>query len=133
MSFSSNQLIFVFVPFVSYISGESSSSQKITKESSTVDPSKTFPLNHLYNMGIALVNKLLNKDNYDTWIRLTSIALIAKNKTRFANGWVKKPSPNDDYFLPSKRCNDMGLIMDLNSMKFELASNVIYAESAVKF
>lgn len=82
------------------------------------------------NLGITLVSQPLYGDNYPTWSRSMLMALNAKNKVGFVTGAIAKPSTSDPNFACWTRCNDMVISWILNSISKELASNIIYIESA---
>jgi transposase InsO family protein len=90
-----------------------------------------FFLHHGDSPGIILVSQPLSGDNYHTWSRSMIMALTAKNKVGFINGTISAP---DDQSLPSfnlwTRCNTMVISWLLNSVSKEIASSVIYANTA---
>ena len=77
-----------------------------------------------------MVIKLLNGDNYGTWI---SIELSAKNKTGFVDGFIQKPLGTDKKFVDWKQCNDMVLSWILNSIDPRISDSVIHTEHASAF
>uniref|UniRef100_A0A2N9GSX5 Retrotransposon Copia-like N-terminal domain-containing protein n=1 Tax=Fagus sylvatica TaxID=28930 RepID=A0A2N9GSX5_FAGSY len=90
-----------------------------------------FFLHHGDSPGTILVSQPLSGDNYHTWSRSMIMALTAKNKVGFINGTISAP---DDQSLPSfnlwTRCNTMVISWLLNSVSKEIASSVIYANTA---
>uniref|UniRef100_A0A2N9I5J0 Integrase catalytic domain-containing protein n=1 Tax=Fagus sylvatica TaxID=28930 RepID=A0A2N9I5J0_FAGSY len=90
-----------------------------------------FFLHHGDSPGTVLVSQPLSGDNYHTWSRSMIMALTAKNKVGFINGTISAPV---DQSLPSfnlwTRCNTMVISWLLNSVSKEIASSVIYANTA---
>ena len=98
------------------------SSKAITK---ALDP---FSLHHSNHLGMVLVSKVLEGDNYSTWSRAMRISLSAKDKIGFVTGSIKPPSSTDDSFPSWQQCNDVVISWLLNSIHPDIASNVIYVE-----
>uniref|UniRef100_A0A2N9EDY1 Reverse transcriptase Ty1/copia-type domain-containing protein n=1 Tax=Fagus sylvatica TaxID=28930 RepID=A0A2N9EDY1_FAGSY len=88
-------------------------------------------LHHGDSPGTILVSQPLSGENYNTWSRSMIMALTAKNKIGFINGTIT--APNDET-LPSfnlwTRCNTMVISWILNSVSKDIASSVIYANTA---
>jgi len=91
-----------------------------------------FFLYHSDHLGLVLVSKPLNGDNYSTWYISMTISLNAKNKLEFIDGTIQIPSANSqpDEHASWKRCNDMILSWILNSITSELTGSVIYSTTA---
>uniref|UniRef100_A0A2N9HIV2 Reverse transcriptase Ty1/copia-type domain-containing protein n=1 Tax=Fagus sylvatica TaxID=28930 RepID=A0A2N9HIV2_FAGSY len=93
------------------------------------------PTSTTYTMGTVpgaiLVSQPLVGDNYHTWSRSMVMALTAKNKVGFVNGLIEQPK---DESLPAYnawvRCNTMVISWLLNSLSKDIASSVIYANTA---
>ena len=81
---------------------------------------------------MVLVSKVLEGDNYSTWSRAMRISLSAKNKIGFVTVSIKPPSSTDDSFPLWQRCNDMVISWLLNSIHLNIASSVIYVETATE-
>ncbi|XP_048430552.1 uncharacterized protein LOC103927640 [Pyrus x bretschneideri] len=78
-----------------------------------------------------LVSTLLTGNNYSTWSHSMCIALSAKNKFGFGDGFVNKLSDKKAIEVALwQRCNDMVLMWILNSMSSGLSNSVVYAETA---
>ena len=103
-----------------------------TETNITIDSSDPFHLHSSDHLGISLVTKQLNGDNYTTWSQSMSIALSAKNKTGFIDGSIKKPTSTNEKYALWKRCNDMVLSWILNSIDSNLGDSVLYTESAAE-
>jgi hypothetical protein len=103
------------------------SSSSLQRDEST----NQFFLHHGDSPDIILVSQPLSGDNYHTWSRSIIMALTAKNKVGFINGTISAPV---DQSLPSfnlwTRCNTMVISWLLNSVSKEIASSVIYANTA---
>lgn len=100
-----------------------------TKETS-VDASDPIILHHSDHPGMILVSKQLEGYNYGQWSRAMLISLSAKNKIGFVNGSIKVPESKDPKFQIWQRCNDMVLSWILNAIHPDIASSVIYADTA---
>lgn len=59
-----------------------------------------------------------------------TLALSAKNKLGFIDGFLTKPAMDTPEFSAWDRCNNMVLPWILNSVSQEIASSIIYIESA---
>ena len=106
--------------------GETESTQSKT----IVEVSDPYPLHHSDHPGIILVSKVLEGDNYNIGSQAMRISLSAKNKIGFVTGSIKRPSSSYDSFPSWQQCNDMVLSWILNSIHPDIASSVIYAETA---
>ncbi|KAF5482367.1 hypothetical protein F2P56_002942 [Juglans regia] len=95
------------------------------------DSSSPFFLHHGDSPETLLVTQVLNGENYHTWRRSMSMALTAKNKIRFVDGSILKPSASSPQFSSWIRCNNMVLSWLLNSLSKEIAASVIYEDSAM--
>ena len=95
------------------------------------DPTSNYYLHHGDSPGAILVSQPLLGDNYHTWSRSMMMALTAKSKVGFVNGMIMQP---EDESLPMYkawvRCNTMVISWLLNSLSKEIASSVIYANTA---
>ena len=84
------------------------------------------------HLGLLLVTKRLNGDNYPTRKRSMIIALTTKNKIGFVNGSIETPSqatkPAD--FALWERCDKMVLSWLLNAVEPDLAKGTVYADTA---
>jgi hypothetical protein len=87
--------------------------------------SNPFFLHNGDSPGAILVSQPLIGENYNTWSRSMTMALRAKNKLKFVDGTLIKPSDPDGAEAWT-RCNDMILSWILNSLSKEIAASVIY-------
>ena len=81
---------------------------------------------------MVLVSKVLEGDNYNTWSRAMRISLSAKDKIGFVTGSIKPSSSTNDSFPSWQQCNDMVILWLLNSIHLNIASSVIYVETATE-
>ncbi|RVX05001.1 hypothetical protein CK203_019174 [Vitis vinifera] len=102
----------------------------LTSSKATTEALDRFSLHHLDHPGMVLVSKVLEGDNYNTWSRAMRISLSAKDKIGFVTGSIKPPSSTDDSFPSWQHCNNMVISWLLNSIHPDIASSVIYAETA---
>jgi hypothetical protein len=124
------------VPFESIPSSSSAlvhnSSESVLNSSSLNEESlNPYYLHHGDSPGSMLVSQLLDGENYQTWSRSMVMALTAKNKLGFIDGSIKKPSDvAGSVYRAWIRCNTMVLSWILNSISKDIASSVIYIDSA---
>lgn len=82
------------------------------------------------NPAVILVSPPLDHKNYHTWSRSMQIALISKNKDKFIDGTLVKPSPLDPLYSPWIRCNTMVLAWIHRSISESIARSVLWIDSA---
>ncbi|XP_075643351.1 uncharacterized protein LOC142614677 [Castanea sativa] len=113
----------------------STSTSSSSSRSSSIldDPSNPLYLHHEESPGAMLVYQPLVGENYPTWARSMRMALIAKNKLGFIDGtltlsspMVKTPSTIQAWI----RCNKMVASWILNSVSQEIATSIIYRDTA---
>ena len=61
-------------------------------DASKSDISNPYFSHHSDHLGLVLISKPLNGDNYSVWRRVMTLALNAKDKLGFFNGTIKAPS-----------------------------------------
>ncbi|KAB5512286.1 hypothetical protein DKX38_029314 [Salix brachista] len=109
----------------------SASANSSSLVSSIDDFSSPYYLHHGDSPGFVLLSQPLTGDNYNTWSRSMTMALTAKNKFAFVDGSLQKPSEESEVLLHAwTRSNNMVLSWLLNSISKEIASSVIYINSA---
>jgi hypothetical protein len=109
------------------------SSQTETLALLEIDYLNPFFLHHSDSPGAILVSQQLTGDNYSTWKRAMLMALTTKNKFSFVNGSLPKPLDLLDFDPLSFswcRYNNMVLSWLINSISKEIATNIIYIDSA---
>ncbi|KAA8537887.1 hypothetical protein F0562_027533 [Nyssa sinensis] len=93
--------------------------------------SSPYFLHHGDSPGAVLVSQPLTGDNYSTWSRSMSMALSAKNKLGFIDGSISRPSQQTDKLFDTwSRCNNMVLSWILNSVSKDLATSIIFIDTA---
>ncbi|CAJ2654029.1 unnamed protein product [Trifolium pratense] len=100
-----------------------------TKENATEDENP-LKLHNSDSPSLILVSKLLEPNNYGQWSRAMQISLSAKNKIGLIDGSIPKPSSTNKTLHAWQRCNDMVLSWILNSVSPDLASSIIYMDTA---
>ena len=97
-----------------------------------LDAINPYFLYHSDNLGMVLVSKPLNGDNYLTWCRAMTISLNTKSKLGFIDRTTTMPSAiaKPDEYASWKKCNDMILSWILNSLTQDLADSVIFSTTA---
>jgi hypothetical protein len=83
---------------------------------------------HSDHLGLVLISKPLNRDNYSIWKRVMTLALNSKNKLSFVNGSIKALSEETDPegYAAWSRCNDMVHSWIINTLNPEISDSVIY-------
>ena len=94
-----------------------------------MDDSNLCLLNNGDNPGLSLVTQALTGENYQTWSRSMTMALIAKNKAGFVNGTIKPMEPSSPQYSSWKRCDTMVLSWIINSLSKEISTSVIYLDT----
>ncbi|CAA3022790.1 uncharacterized protein LOC111406837 [Olea europaea subsp. europaea] len=112
------------------IINENSTTQHGLENSSLTMNENPLTLHSSDNLSLILVSKVLEPHNYGQWSRAMRIGLSAKNKIGLIDGSIEMPSPTNKTFHSWQRCNDMVLSWILNSVSPDIASNVIYMDSA---
>lgn len=111
-------------------STSSSSSSSSSLFSLSEDPNSPYFLYHSDNANSVIVSPLLNGPNYLSWSRSFSLAISIKNKLGFLDGTIQTPSLNSSLYTPWLRCNNLILSWLLNSISKDIASNLLYINSA---
>lgn len=105
----------------------------ITMISSSLDDTNDpYHLHHYDNPGQVFVSHPLNGDNYPTWRRFMSMALMAKNKLGFVNGKIKKLDEASASYFAWLRCNTMVCSWLFNAMTKELFDSFVYCDSTAQ-
>ncbi|XP_022852181.1 uncharacterized protein LOC111373833 [Olea europaea var. sylvestris] len=112
------------------IINENSTTQHGLENSSLTMNENPLTLHSSDNLSLILVSKVLEPHNYGQWSRAMRIGLSAKNKIGLIDGSIEMPSPTNKTFHSWQHCNDMVLSWILNSVSPDIASNVIYMDSA---
>ena len=94
-----------------------------------MDDSNLCLLNNGDNPGLSPVTQAFTRENYQTWSRSMTMALIAKNKAGFVNGTIKPMEPSSPQYSSWKRCDTMVLSWIINSLSKEISASVIYLET----
>lgn len=108
------------------------SSDPPTSEMSKSDIFNPYFTHHSDHLGLVLVSKPLNGDNYAGWKRAMTLALNSKNKLGFVNGTIKAPLEETDPegYATWSHCNDMVHSWIINTVNPEIADSVIYYPTA---
>ncbi|KAL1308527.1 uncharacterized protein [Arachis hypogaea] len=109
----------------------SSSSAVSSTSSMAVDPYNLSPADQ---PGLILVTQQLVEDNYHSWSRAMQKALNSKRKLGFITGSVPKPDPitEPEKFENWQCVNDVISTWILNSVTKEIATSLVYTDSAAK-
>lgn len=82
------------------------------------------------NPALVLVSLLPDDKNYHNWSRSMNIALISKDKEKFIDGSLTKPSVADPLYAPWIQCNTMVLAWLRRSISESIAKLVLWIDSA---
>ena len=107
-------------------------SEQTKLDKSLSDVSNPYFIHHSDHLGLILVSKPLNGDNYSGWKRAMTLALNSKNKLHFVDGSIKSPSIIEDpeSYAVWSRCNDMVHSWIVNTVNSEIADSIIYYPTA---
>ncbi|KAF5475503.1 hypothetical protein F2P56_007303 [Juglans regia] len=103
---------------------------KSTNISPSEDPKSHFYLHYSDNANTVVIVPPPSGQNYLSWNRSFTLAISIKNKLGFLDGSVPTPNMTDPLYIPWLRCNILILPWLLNSISKEIASNVLYINSA---
>ncbi|XP_076916836.1 uncharacterized protein LOC143576686 [Bidens hawaiensis] len=95
----------------------------------TIDPSNTLYLHPSDHPGIILVSKFFDDAGLVAWKRVMTITLSAKNKHRFINNTLTMLN-NEQQLAVWQRCNDMVILLILNTLTRDTSDSVLYAKTA---
>ncbi|KAK6128702.1 hypothetical protein DH2020_037552 [Rehmannia glutinosa] len=98
--------------------------------SPTEDPNKPFFLPPSDNSHTIEIKPPLDGTNYTAWSRAFSLSISVKNKQGFLDGSIPMPDFSDPLYIPWLRCNNLILTWLINSVTKEIASSIIYMNSA---
>lgn len=88
-------------------------------------------MHHAENPGAILVSQpLLGTHNYSSWNRSMTMALTIKSKLGFVDGSILKPDPTPDSYYSWSWCNMMVTSWLFNSISKDIATFVMYIDSA---
>ncbi|KAK6132100.1 hypothetical protein DH2020_034166 [Rehmannia glutinosa] len=104
--------------------------QLINGERCVNDPNKPFFLPPSDNSHTIEIRPPLDGTNYTAWSRAFSLSISVKNKQGFLDGTILAPDFSDPLYIPWLRCNNLILTWLINSVTKEIASSIIYMNSA---
>lgn len=90
-----------------------------------------YAIHHSDSPSTVLVTPLLTGDNYGSWNRAITMALRAKSKFGFVDGFLPVPTVETD-IANWRRCNDLVGSWILNSVSSEIRPSILYADSAAQ-
>lgn len=101
-------------------------------DSSRPNISNLYFTHHSDHLGLVLISKPLNGDNYSTWKMAMTLALNSKNKLGFVDGSISAPSKivDPEGYVAWSRCNDMVHSWIVNTLSTEISDSVIYYTTA---
>ncbi|CAN1299637.1 hypothetical protein LINPERPRIM_LOCUS24276 [Linum perenne] len=96
-----------------------------------LDASNPFFIGSNDHPGVLIVyDRLLGPDNYHSWARSFSMALISKNKLGFVNGSVVPPESSDLMYSAWERANVLVLGWIHRAISPEIAQSVLWLDSS---
>ncbi|KAL5558005.1 hypothetical protein UlMin_034216 [Ulmus minor] len=95
------------------------------------DSSSPYYLSNGDYPSLHLVSSHLIGTNYNSWNRVMSMALVAKNKICFVDGLIVQPSIDDSAFVLWSRCNNMVMSWILHLVSKEIAESIMYLNNAM--
>ncbi|XP_019417217.1 PREDICTED: uncharacterized protein LOC109328275 [Lupinus angustifolius] len=94
------------------------------------NPSNPYFLHSNESPAVVLVTPLLNGKNYHAWARAFKMAIESKNKIKFIDGSLTKPSPDDPLHIPWVRCNNMMLSWIQHSIEGSIVKSILWIDNA---
>ncbi|WVZ14716.1 hypothetical protein V8G54_012282 [Vigna mungo] len=96
----------------------------------TIDQNSPYYLHPGENPSAALVSPLLDPTNYNSWSRSMLTALSAKNKSKFVDQTLSKPSTTDALYPAWKRCNNMVVSWLVHSVSPSIRQSILWMNQA---
>lgn len=81
------------------------------------------------NLGLILVSQRLTNDNYSSWHKAMTMALIGTNKIGFVDGTIPIPAEGTPLHLSWRRNINIVASGLLNLISKDIAASVIYSSS----
>ncbi|XP_062086040.1 uncharacterized protein LOC133792138 [Humulus lupulus] len=82
---------------------------------------------HIFWLRVIILTK---GENYNSWKRSMTVALLARNKLKFVNGKITQPDPEDDDYDAWSRCNWMVISWILRVVSSEIGDSIMYLDDA---
>ncbi|XP_075098994.1 uncharacterized protein LOC142175887 [Nicotiana tabacum] len=102
---------------------------RVTIASGVIDSTHPYYFHPSHYPGMNLISSSFDGKRYGGWRRVVIIALSAKNKLGFIDGFFIFPKTDSIIQQAWVRCNDMVLLWLLNSLSKEIAESVLYSQS----
>ncbi|XP_028768107.1 uncharacterized protein LOC114725722 [Neltuma alba] len=96
----------------------------------TIDQSSPYYIHPSENPALILVAPPLDGSNYHSWSRAMRMALLSKNKIKFADGTIPPPSVNDPMFPAWERCNNLVQGWIIKSLSPTIARSILWFDRA---
>ncbi|KAK6129015.1 hypothetical protein DH2020_037245 [Rehmannia glutinosa] len=94
------------------------------------DPTMPYFLPPSDNSHTIEIKPPLDGSNYTAWSRAFTLSISVKNKQGFLDGSIPTPDFSDQLYVPWLRCNNLILTWLFNSVNKDIASSIIYMNSA---
>jgi len=102
----------------------------VTQQNDQQNPINAYYLHPGENLGVVLVAPQLDKSNYHSWSWSMKRALLSKNKYKFVNGDIAKPTRDDENYEAWERCNVMVVSWITRTLTTQIAQNTVYINNA---
>ncbi|KAL1331456.1 hypothetical protein AAHE18_12G186700 [Arachis hypogaea] len=96
----------------------------------TQDTTNPYYIHPSENPTSVLVTPVLTVNNYHSWNRFFTMAIISKNKYGFLTGSISSPLPGDPLFSTWERCNNLVLSWLFHSLSPSITQSVLYFATA---
>ena len=106
------------------------SSTRTNISNTNQDPSSVYYIHPSDASTNQLVSVKFNGTGYHTWKRSMVITLSTKNKLGFVNGTIPVPDPTSVEYQYWERCNNLVISWILFNLDEEIASSVLFSDSA---
>ncbi|XP_028783620.1 uncharacterized protein LOC114739708 [Neltuma alba] len=95
-----------------------------------IDQSSPYYIHPNENPALVLVSPPLDGSNYHGWSRAMRMALLSKNKLKFVDGTLSRPSSTDNFFPAWERCNNLVQGWLTKSLTPTIAKSILWLDSA---
>ncbi|XP_020991964.1 uncharacterized protein LOC110278129 [Arachis duranensis] len=96
----------------------------------TQDTTNPYYIHPSENPTSVLVTPVLTGNNYHSWKRSFTMAIISKNKYGFLTGSISSPLPGDPLFSAWEHCNNLVLSWLFHSLSPSITQSVLYFDTA---
>jgi len=102
----------------------------VTQQNDQQNPISAYYLHPGENPGVVLVAPQLDESNYHSWSRSMKRVLLSKNKYKFVNGDISKPTRDDENYEAWERCNVMVVSWITRTLTTQITQSTVYIDNA---